>query len=488
MKLKKLIAISMASVLTIAMIGCGNSNQGTEGAEAAAETEAPAAEEAAETEQTAEAAQAPTEGELKYTDITLGEDYTDLTATIKVLNHRTDMGSSDYPGKNWEAYIADFNQMYPNITVDLEVLSNYADDGLLRLQDADWGDVMEIPAVDKADLNEYYLPLGTLEDITTQANMCQEWSYEGIAYGVPTTAAAQGIVYNKKVFEAAGVQTLPKTPDEFITALKAIKEKTDAIPLYTNYAAEWTMGAWDAYIWGSATGNAAYKNHDILHTSNPFADPGDGTHAYNVYKILFDAVEQGLIEEDYSTTDWEGCKGMINNGEIGCMVLGSWSVTQMQSAGDHPDDIGYMPFPITVDGKQYATAGPDFNWGVNINSTPENQAAGMVFIKWMTEQSGFSKNEGGLPIAASDTELPSVYDEFADVTFVSNAVPVEGEFDLLNNLNSESELMLDQEGNKKNMEIIEHAANADMSFDEIMDDWNARWTAAQEESNVEITN
>ena len=45
--------------------------------------------------------------------------------------------------------------------------------------------------------------------------------------------------------------------------------------------------------------------------------------------------------------------GMINNGQIGCMVLGSWAVVQMQEAGDNADDIGYMPFPITVDGKQY---------------------------------------------------------------------------------------------------------------------------------------
>mgnify|MGYP000016580011 CR=1 FL=1 len=30
------------------------------------------------------------------------------------------------------------------------------------------------------------------------------------------------------------------------------------------------------------------------------------------------------------------------------MVLGSWAIVQMQAAGDHADDIGYMPFPITV--------------------------------------------------------------------------------------------------------------------------------------------
>ena len=34
-------------------------------------------------------------------------------------------------------------------------------------------------------------------------------------------------------------------------------------------------------------------------------------------------LRDGLIEDDYTTTDWEGCKGMLNRGEIGCMVLGS---------------------------------------------------------------------------------------------------------------------------------------------------------------------
>ena len=43
-------------------------------------------------------------------------------------------------------------------------------------------------------------------------------------YGIPSTGNAQGIVYNKKVFEAAGITTLPKTPDEFLDDLQKIKD------------------------------------------------------------------------------------------------------------------------------------------------------------------------------------------------------------------------------------------------------------------------
>lgn len=52
---------------------------------------------------------------------------------------------------------------------------------------------------------------------------------------------------------------------------------------------------------------------------------------------------------------------MINNGQIACMVLGSWVVPQMKEAGDNADDIAYMPFPITLaSGKQAASVGPDY--------------------------------------------------------------------------------------------------------------------------------
>ena len=69
---------------------------------------------------------------LTYANIELGKSYTDVTASIKVLTNRTDMLEKDYGGKNWDSYIEDFNKTYPNITVKVEGVTNYADDSLLR--------------------------------------------------------------------------------------------------------------------------------------------------------------------------------------------------------------------------------------------------------------------------------------------------------------------------------------------------------------------
>ena len=174
---------------------------------------------------------------------------------------------------------------------------------------------------------------------------------------------------------------------------------------------------------------------------------------------------------------------MINSGKIGCMVLGSWAVPQMKAAGENADDIGYMAFPITIDGKQYASAGADYSYGINVNATDDEKQAALVFVKWLTEESGFSYNEDGLPVDASTTETKLAFD---GVEFLKDEPSVDGEEDLLNELNAESELNVNNGGDKKIQEIIEHASIGDMSFDDIMASWNEAWSEAQEACGVEI--
>ena len=372
MNLKKIVAAGIAAVCAVSMAACGGSGDSSKVTD------------------------------MQYKDIKLGETGKDIKANLKLFSHRTDMLKKDYPGTTWDQYIAEFNKMYPNIKVTVEANSDYANSAMTRLQGGDWGDIMMIPAVDRAELQNYFISYGSLGDMDKEVKYAVNQSYLKNGYGVASVGNASGIVYTKKVFKDAGIDRLPTTPDEFISDLKAVKNKTQAIPLYTNYAAGWTMGAWDAYIGGTATGDPDYMNNVFTHSKNPFKDPGDGTHSYNVYKILYDAVADGLTEDDYSTTDWESSKNKLNAGEIATMVLGSWAVSQIQAAGDNGEDVGYMPFPISVKGKQYATSAPDYAYGINKNSSTTDQEAAMIFVKWMTEKSNFAYNEGGISIVADE--------------------------------------------------------------------------------------
>ena len=313
--------------------------------------------------------------------------------------------------------------------------------------------------------------------------MLNNYAYEDNVYGIPSMANVQGIVYNKAVFESAGITGLPKTPDEFLDALQQIKDKTDAIPMYTNFAAGWTMTAWDAYIDGGATGDPDFANTGLAKGENPFSDRGDGTGPFAVYNTLYEAVKRGLTEEDPTTTDWEGSKGMLNKGEIGCMALGSWAVVQMQQAGENADDIGYMAFPISVDGKQYVSAGPDYNYGINCNSSRDNQIAAMCYIKWLVEKSGFAQGEGGLSIVTGD-EYPEALKALDGIDLVVNSPAAAGEENLFNDINNSSELGINVSGAIPT-QIVEEATSGTKTMEDMSAEWNEKWTAAQESNGVE---
>lgn len=447
---KKLLAAALAGTMAVSMTACGGKETAGGGKEVV---------------------------DVTFDQVQIG-DHTDLKADLKFLTHKTDAIDTTFAG-----YIEEFQKTYPNINIEYEGITSYADDITTRLTTGDWGDICMIPTtVDKDELANYFTCMGDYDTLSEQYRMLINYSYGGKTYGIPSMGNTQGIVYNKAVFEKAGVTETPKTPDEFLDALQKIKDNTDAIPLYTNFAAGWTMTAWDAYIDICANGDSNYAHEKRVKGQNPYADRGDQTGPYVVYNTLYEAVARGLTEDDPTTTDWEGSKARLNNGEIACMALGSWSIIQMQAAGEHVDDVAYMPFPISIEGKQYSTLAPDYNYGINCNSSADEQLAAMIYIKWLVEESGFEEDEGGIPVQA-DAELPEFLSAFDDVELLYDGAAPEGEETLNNDINNESELGVNVSGGMGKA-VVEAAIDGYPTMDELAAEWDEKWTAAQEKFGI----
>ena len=453
---KRLLALTLTGAMTLSLAGCGSKDDGGDSKK--------------------------DDGEFSLTmdQIKLGEDYTDVKADLKFLTHKTDVIDTTF-----KEYISEFQKLYPNINIEYEGITDYANDITTRLSTGDWGDICMIPTtVDKDELGTYFVKLGDQSKLgeTYVSDWLNNFTYQGTVYGVPSMVNAQGIVYNKKVFEEAGVTEVPKTPEDFLAALKKIKDNKKATPLYTNFAADWTMNAWDAYL-SASTGDADFMNSGLTKGKDPFTDRGDSTGPYAVYNILYEAVKQGLTEEDPTTTDWEGSKPMINKGEIGCMVLGSWAFVQMRDAGDNGDDIAYMPFPISVNGKQYASVGPDYCYGINVNSSKDQKIAAMCYVKWLVEESGFAGGEGGLSVVQGDA-LPDALASFGDVELLVDNPAPEGEENLFNDINNDSELGINVSGVIPK-QVLEAATQGNATMEDMSKEWNEKWTTAQKNNGVE---
>lgn len=352
---------------------------------------------------------------------------------ITVLTQRTDIVDSVFT----QQYLPKFNAEYPNVKVTFEALTDYEGEVRIRMNTKNYGDVLLIPNSITADqLPTFFEPLGTVEELGQKYRFVTEQSYQGQVYGLAITGNAQGIVYNKKVFEAAGVTALPRTPDEFVAALTAVKDKTDAVPLYTNYAAGWPMTQWEGNR-GSISADPDAVNK-LATLDAPWA-PGEEHHTID--SLLYRVVNEGLTEEDPTTTDWEQSKTLIAEGKIASMVLGSWAIVQMQEKAADAADIGYMPFPSAKDGVLHSTIGGDYKNAVNINS--ENKEAARAWVDWFADESNYAFDQGGIP-PVKEAALPSQYDDFtaAGVEFVELDPAPAGQEGLVQRIDSAAEIGL----------------------------------------------
>ncbi len=399
--------------------------------------------------------------------------------TLKVLTHRTDRiedGSLDA--------MTDAFEEANNCVVEYQGFTDYATDVATMMNTTDYGDVLMIPdSVKIEDLSNFLEPLGTYDELKDKYNWIDKKMYDGNVYGIPHLGSvAGGICYNKRIWSEAGITELPKTPEDFIKCLEMIRDNTEAIPYYTNYAdASWTLCQWPSLV-NSASGSSTYENDILVSERDLFVD---GDAYYEVYELMYNIFKDPtLIEEDPMTTDWEGCKAAINEGKIATMVMGSWAVSQFQAAGPNPDDIGYMPAPFNVNGKQYAESAPDYCMGVNNNRDAAVKELGKKYITWFVEESGFAKQEGSIG-TVKGSELPSYLDAFADCElFVTGAAP-EGLVGVWDAINNDSEVGT-WAGDAANFKILiaEAAFAGEDKLAEILAEANSKWNAERDSNEA----
>lgn len=304
-----------------------------------------------------------------------GKESSSGNKTLTVLTHRTDMDAV------FKTYKEEFEKSHEGVTVNFENVNDYQNTISTRMGTEDYGDVLMMPAnITKNQYKDFYEPMGTYDELKDKYGYLDNVNVDGTVYGLATGANAIGFVYNEEVFKKAGITETPKTSEEYVAALKAIKEKTDAIPYYTNYHDSWTLTNFSNAIEIGMAGDTDYMNK-MVYNKNEFL-PGSAT--YDSLKLLYDAVKEGLVEEDPMTSDWETSKQAMADGKIGVMCLGSWAVGQIKDLSKTPENIKFMAAPAVHDGKQLIQISPDYNMGVNIHS--ENKDIAKEFVKYFVEK------------------------------------------------------------------------------------------------------
>ncbi|MCM3748120.1 sugar ABC transporter substrate-binding protein [Paenibacillus pasadenensis] len=281
---------------------------------------------------------------------------------------------------------ADYEKENPNVTLNIETMGGGADYGAgLKAKFASGQEPDIFNNGGNADLNTWADKLEDLSGEPWQSDVIdtakEAITRDGKNYGLPMGIEGYGLLYNKDLFQQAGIETPPKT----LTELKAAVEKLKAanITPFANGYQEW-------WILGNHTFNVALANQEDPAAFIKGVSEGKGgltdnkviTDWFNLFDLMIQNSNKNPLTTDYNTQ-----VTLFASGKAAMMQQGNW--TQVQIDGITPNlNVGVLPMPINDDAKSgNIYVGVPNYWVVNKNS--KNKEAAKEFLNWLaTSETG----------------------------------------------------------------------------------------------------
>ncbi|MBD3917171.1 carbohydrate ABC transporter substrate-binding protein [Paenibacillus sp. PR3] len=334
--------------------------------------------------------------------------------TLTILTNRVDLIENGRMRK----YAEPFEQKHPGLKVEFQGFSNYTADIMAHLSTQNMGDVLLLPANMLAqDFPRYFEPLP--DEMFDSIRFADYKAYDGVRYGIASGASTVGVVYNKKAFAKAGIETPPVTLAEFYEACKKLKQK-GITPVYLNYGAQWPLKIWGEEFVSYMTGDPEYLNK-MANSDKPWDMSNPWGQSMKIVKTLID---RGYTEQGLFNNQWELSKKKIADGEAAMSINGNWVIKQVIEAGASSDDIGFFPFPYDDETNRYAPLVPD--WFVGVSKFSTNKELAKEWVDYFVKQSGYVEDEGYLPVRINEQSSVSPQQEqFLSYkpTFVENVPP-----------------------------------------------------------------
>jgi len=353
----KSIAAIVVAVLLVALTACGSGNKNN--SEASGSPSSSSSPKASESES---ASESPSE-----------EPIVEITAW--------DLQPADSPIKALkDAQFEEFARRYPNIKVTHIDASqtNGREKFLTAVAGGEGPDISEPAFPDM----QVYIQKGIAADITDFVNSSPEKdrfiegsfnlaSKDGRIYGIPDYMYTTGLIYNKKLFQNAGVANPPATWDEFATVAQTLQEKNPGTVGFDILGMDWADWHFEYYVW-QAGGDLTELQPDgtvkLTFTSDA------AVKALQYYKDLKwkYKVTQKNVVQDYPDNQKDFYTGHS------AMILGGSDTAAFTGNGMDPNDIGFAPFPVGPAGVAPSQVGGAF-YMVNAKSSPEKQKAAFTY-------------------------------------------------------------------------------------------------------------
>jgi multiple sugar transport system substrate-binding protein len=225
-------------------------------------------------------------------------------------------------------------------------------------------------------------------------------TYEGRVLGVPALIDNLAVVYNKDLFDAAGIEypTDQWTWDDFRAAAAAL-----TVPSERQFGFSYPMDASEDSVWHYDP--LLWQNGGSILSEDGTQAAFDSPEGVEALEVLVGmAVEDESVFLDLQNSPYTG---LFNSGKIGMLVTGPWDLSSFP-------DVNYgVEILPGFDGDHQTIAGPDM-WCVFDNGGGRAQAA-LRFIEFLTAPEQMKADAlatGHLPFRLSVIEDAAFIEEF----------------------------------------------------------------------------
>jgi len=306
-----------------------------------------------------------------------------------------DTSDPDNEAPAYDALIAKFNEEYPDITIKHETVPfDQTQNKFKTAADSGSGapDILRAEVAwtpEFASLGYLYALDGTapLEDNSYAETPLSSNVYDGSTYGVPQVTDTLGLMYNKALFEKAGLdpEAPPTTWDEVKTAAEALKSKGKVDGIYINSGGYFLL----PFLYGEGA-DLVDADAQSITVNSPEAAAGVQT--------AQDLVKSGAAVKPVANDPYGTMMTLFKEGKVAMIINGPWEVAGI---ADDPkfggiENLGVAPVPAGSAGQGAPVGG--HNYVVWSGMDEAKADAAIAFINFMSsaESEAFIADELGL--------------------------------------------------------------------------------------------
>ncbi|TWH05015.1 arabinogalactan oligomer/maltooligosaccharide transport system substrate-binding protein [Nocardioides sp. J9] len=289
--------------------------------------------------------------------------------------------------------IKKFNAEYPNVTINYQsVPFGEAQNKFKTAAEAGQGapDILraEVAWVPEfAAAGHLYALDGTplLEDNDYLETPLSSNVYDGKTYGVPQVTDTLGLMYNKELFEKAGIEQAPTTWDEVEDAAAQLKAKAGVEGIYVNSAGYFLL----PFMYG--------EGGDLVDTEAKTIEVASDENKAGI-KVAQDLVTSGAAPKPDANDSYGTMMTLFKEGKVGMIINGPWEVANISNDPKFGgfENLGIAPVPGGSAGAGAPVGG--HNYVVYSGMDEAKADAATAFIQFMTsaESEAFLADELGL--------------------------------------------------------------------------------------------